>query len=289
MEVAGSPAVEIVLHQDVIEFARLARPLLDGDPVRHTVALSVLDAVQRGGEPAAALLTVHEGGRVTGVALRSPGRLAVVSAVPPALAAPVERELAEADPLSDGASGPLTEAAAFAAARVARTGCRTETVTRLRLFGLDVLAPPRGVAGAPRRADEADVALLGRWRHAFGSETGAGGRAGPGEPEEHVFRSLRLGAGEILWEVGGTPVAQASAKPVVAGVSRIGPVYTPPERRGHGYAAAATAAASQWALDAGAQRVLLFTDLANPTTNRLYPRIGYRPVHDAVELRFRPA
>jgi predicted GNAT family acetyltransferase len=47
-----------------------------------------------------------------------------------------------------------------------------------------------------------------------------------------------------------------------------------------------TVAASQWALDAGAQRVVLFTDLANPTTNRLYPRIGYRPVHDAVELRF---
>jgi predicted GNAT family acetyltransferase len=47
-----------------------------------------------------------------------------------------------------------------------------------------------------------------------------------------------------------------------------------------------TAAASRWALEAGAERVVLFTDLANPTTNRLYPRIGYRPVHDAVEVRF---
>jgi predicted GNAT family acetyltransferase len=90
----------------------------------------------------------------------------------------------------------------------------------------------------------------------------------------------------MVWEVEGVPVAQASARPVVAGMSRIGPVYTPPQHRRHGYAAAVTAAASQWALDEGAQRVLLFTDLANPTTNRLYPRIGYRPVYDALELRF---
>ena len=90
----------------------------------------------------------------------------------------------------------------------------------------------------------------------------------------------------MVWKVEGVPVAQASARPVVAGMSRIGPVYTPPQHRRHGYASAVTAAASQWALDEGAQRVLLFTDLANPTTNRLYPRIGYRPVYDALELRF---
>jgi predicted GNAT family acetyltransferase len=101
-----------------------------------------------------------------------------------------------------------------------------------------------------------------------------------------VLGSLRLGRGELLWEVDGAPVAQATARPVVAGMSRIGPVYTPPEHRRHGYAAAVTAAASRWALDQGAQRVLLFTDLANPITNRLYPRIGYRPLHDTVELRF---
>jgi len=69
-------------------------------------------------------------------------------------------------------------------------------------------------------------------------------------------------------------------------MSRIGPIYTTPEHRRRGFGAAVTAAASRWALDAGAERVLLFTDLANPTTNALYPRIGYRPVHDAVELRF---
>ena len=84
-------------------------------------------------------------------------------------------------------------------------------------------------------------------------------------------------------------MAQAAARAVSAGMSRIGPVYTPPEHRRRGYAAAVTAAAARWAQDRGARHVLLYTDLANPTTNRLYPRLGFRPRYDAVELRFEPA
>jgi GNAT superfamily N-acetyltransferase len=67
---------------------------------------------------------------------------------------------------------------------------------------------------------------------------------------------------------------------------RVGPVYTPPELRGHGYASAVTAAVSRQALDAGAAQVLLFTDLANPVSNAIYQRIGYRPVEDRTVLAF---
>jgi predicted GNAT family acetyltransferase len=69
---------------------------------------------------------------------------------------------------------------------------------------------------------------------------------------------------------------------------RVGPVYTPPELRRRGYAAAVTAAISRAALDAGASAVLLFTDLANATSNALYQRLGYRPVEDRIELSFSP-
>jgi predicted GNAT family acetyltransferase len=69
-------------------------------------------------------------------------------------------------------------------------------------------------------------------------------------------------------------------------MSRIGPVYTPPERRGHGYGSAVTAAASRWALDKRANHVLLFTDLANPVSNSIYQQIGYIPVADALDVRF---
>jgi hypothetical protein len=58
---------------------------------------------------------------------------------------------------------------------------------------------------------------------------------------------------------------------------------------GEGYGSAVTVAASRWAMTAGAVHVVLFTDLANLVSNSIYPKIGYRPVHDAVELTFIPA
>jgi predicted GNAT family acetyltransferase len=61
---------------------------------------------------------------------------------------------------------------------------------------------------------------------------------------------------------------------------RIGPVYTPPERRGVGYTSNLVAAASQEQLDAGRSFVFLFTDLANPTSNHIYEAIGFEPVSD---------
>jgi predicted GNAT family acetyltransferase len=72
----------------------------------------------------------------------------------------------------------------------------------------------------------------------------------------------------------------AGVTPMVAGQIRVAPVYTPAHLRGRGYAGAVTAEVSRAALAAGAAEVLLFTDLANPTSNALYQRIGYRAVAD---------
>ncbi|WP_017555922.1 GNAT family N-acetyltransferase [Nocardiopsis baichengensis] len=85
----------------------------------------------------------------------------------------------------------------------------------------------------------------------------------------------------------GTPVAMAAATPLVGGMVRIDPVYTPSRLRGRGYAGAATAQASRTALAAGAQEVVLFTDPANPTSNALYQRLGYHRIADFVGYRLR--
>jgi predicted GNAT family acetyltransferase len=73
----------------------------------------------------------------------------------------------------------------------------------------------------------------------------------------------------------------------VAGVCRVGTVYTPPDRRQRGYGGAVTAAVSQQALEAGAAEVVLYTDLANPTSNALYQRLGYRPIGDRLSIDLR--
>src|SRR5262249_44347842 len=124
--------------------------------------------------------------------------------------------------------------------------------------------------------------LLLAWLHAFQAE---GGPEGPDPAGRVVSDQIGYG-GLILWEHEGRPVSVAGRNRAAAGQARIGPVYTPPGLRGHGYGGAVTAAVTQAALDAGAEGTVLFTDLANPTSNTLYQRLGYRPLSDWALLRF---
>ncbi|HWN22194.1 MAG TPA: GNAT family N-acetyltransferase, partial [Gaiellaceae bacterium] len=93
-------------------------------------------------------------------------------------------------------------------------------------------------------------------------------------------------SGFVLWEDGGEAVSATAFGSSTPNGSRIGPVYTPPERRGHGYASALVAEVSQARLDAGKRFCFLYTDLANPTSNKIYVDLGYERVCDSVELDF---
>ena len=278
--------MRLVRHPDAAAFAAVALPYLAVDPARHTITLTMLDGLLRSGAPPALAMTLHEDDVLVGAVLRPADRGILVSGLPPRYAGVVAAALAGTQ--LPGAVGPVAEAEAFAEAWQAPVQHRFDQ----RLFVLGTLTPPVGVPGAARPATAADAALLGAWRAAFTAETGVG-QTGSHPPEvavgqtgSHPPPEVAVGPGEWLWQVDGVPVAQASARPVIAGMSRIGPVYTPPEHRRHGYGAAVTAAASRWALDVGARLVVLFTDAGNPSTNALYPRLGYRYRHDAVMLEF---
>jgi predicted GNAT family acetyltransferase len=68
--------------------------------------------------------------------------------------------------------------------------------------------------------------------------------------------------------------------PPALGRARITAVYTPPERRGHGYAQATVAEVTRRLLG-DVDGLVIITDAGNPTPNRVYARVGYRPVAEA--------
>jgi len=88
-----------------------------------------------------------------------------------------------------------------------------------------------------------------------------------------------------LWELDGTPRAIAGhSGPTPCGM-RIGPVYTPPDQRRHGYASAFVAALSQQLLEGRCEFCFLFADRLNPTSNHIYQAIGYEAACDIDQYR----
>jgi hypothetical protein len=211
--------------------------------------------------------------RVGGAFMLTPGFPALLTHMSPKLAADLAGHLAASGRPLQGVNAEEEAAWTFADAWRRHTGDVAEIHRRMRLFRLAELAAPQPAPkGTSRQATARDRGLLIDWLGAFAIEAGDLAAQDQGAAADE-----RLSYGGItLWEEDGVPVS-------VAGVTRT------VAQRGHGYAAGATVAVSQAALDAGATDVLLYTDLANPTSNALYQRLGYRPVEDRLVLSFGPA
>lgn len=283
--------MKVTSYPDVESFWRAAEPLLTADPVRNTVAITIISRLLAGGRFAdtrPVFLTVHDDGTLIGAALCTPPFPIGVSAVPPSAAAVLADHLVANGITVTGASGIRPEVEAFAAAWGERTGAGVARHMDQRLYRLDRLVPPTGVAGEPALAGLDDVELLTDWRIEFTVEaepTGAS-RWTRESMRNQVLDSLAAGNASVLWLADGKPVSLAAVGSPKSGMSRVGPVYTPKEFRAHGYGSAVTAAAASWALSEGAANVLLFTDLSNPTSNSIYQRVGFVPVMDALDVSF---
>jgi predicted GNAT family acetyltransferase len=141
-----------------------------------------------------------------------------------------------------------------------------------RLYELWEIREVPEVEGKLRQADPKERNLMILWIQAFQSEIGESGN----DTELRVDRGLA--AGHLwLWDRSGETVSMTVSREPVCGVVRLSGVYTPPEKRKHGYAEACVRALSKQLRDAG-HRCILYTDLGNPTSNSIYRRIGYRAV-----------
>lgn len=202
-----------------------------------------------------------------------------------AVAALIALLRAEGQPLPGVSAAPAL-AAAFAAQWQVASGDVAQLAMAQRIYALARVESRPAVAGQLRRATAGDLALLADWFDAFDREA-IGGT--PGLPPATDFVSAAIERGEFfVWDVAGVPVTMVkTARPLLHGIT-LSAVYTPPPQRGAGYASACVAALSQQLLDAGWQFCTLFTDLANPTSNKIYQRIGYRPVADWDRYTFAP-
>ncbi len=279
-----------VLTDDVAAYTDRVWPSLAARPVDHTIELTALESHRLGLRSLDPSTTYgwydndnDDDGSVTGMVSVTPPGDVLLAAAPAGTVAELVGTLRAGGINVTAVRGNDDTVGRFAAAWVAGTGWHAVTRVRQRMYRLADLRPPDPAPpGHGRRAEPGESGLATRWIAAFQAE--AGGRRSV--PESFVRTRIDR---RMLWlwtDEGGDPVALASHNPPAAGVARVGPVYTPPDRRRRGYGAAVTAAATQGAIDLGADEVVLFTDLANLTSNAIYQEIGYRPVSDHSIIAF---
>jgi len=277
---------------DAAAFLALAEPFLLRQEAAHNLILGLAGQVRDGSQQYPAppyFAVVMDGAEVVATIMRTPPHNLLLSAAPtevlPAIAEAVYAEY----PTLPGLLAPAEICRDFAAEWQRASGQRSALRVAERVFQLDAVNPVRGVVGTPRAAHEGDYSLLIDWFFAFHSETAQlHDRAGVERAVDSRLHVSPERGGLWLWENGGQVVSLAGYSGQTAHGIRIGPVYTPSEQRGHGYASANVAALSQWLLDGGRQFCFLFTDRANPTANTIYRQIGYRPVCDMDEYAFLP-
>jgi predicted GNAT family acetyltransferase len=274
--------VDVHRYQDPAEFLRHAGEFLAAREAEHNLILGLSSRLKQDplafGE-APYLAVVKEGEQVVAAALRTPPHNLVLSEIDDhAALEPLCADVLLAFGSLPGVTGPTEEAARFVELWRGATGARGRRAIAERIFRAESVEPPPGVAGRMRPYAEPDRELALRWLDAFGTE--ALPDAHPGSAAGALAHRLEdPEGGYVFWE-DGEPVCIAGFGGSTPNGIRIGPVYTPPELRGRGYGSALTAALTQQLLDGGRRFCFLFTDLANPTSNSIYQRIGYRPVSD---------
>jgi predicted GNAT family acetyltransferase len=273
--------MDVTTFPTAAEFLAAVGPTLSRHEAEHHLVLGVAEAIAGSAAPNgdlwAAAVTEHDG--LVAAAVMSGNR--------PVLIASDRESLADAAPLlcnmveqagrnPSHAIGAVGQVEAFAAEWGRRTQHTPRVAMRQRVYKLTAVDPAPATSGALRVATMDDIDLVADWVAAFEQE--ALTMIVPQSPRAVAVR--RVAAGEVyLWCDPEPRTMAGSARPTKRAIA-VNAVYTPPEWRRRGYATACVAGLSTLLLAQGYEFCVLYTDLANPTSNAIYSRIGYRPVRD---------
>jgi uncharacterized protein len=277
--------MQVRVIDDPAVFLDEAGPLLLEDEARHNLILGLASTLRDHPSVYAEhhLWIVEHDSEILGAALRTPPFKVVLArprepAALEALASAIDQEL-------PGVVGAVPEIELFAAAWTAKTGTEPRRRMSQGVFALERVEPVPTVRGKLRPAEEDDRPRLTEWLRAFGLEA-----LREDELDDRIssiidHRLASANSGFVFWDDDEVVSLAGFGGPTPNGI-RIGPVYTPPELRGRGYASALVAELSASLLADGRQFCFLYTDLANPTSNKIYERIGYVRVCESAEIEF---
>jgi predicted GNAT family acetyltransferase len=269
-------------HSGPAEFLKHALAFLEKREAENNLLLGISSWLATHPEPGSKtpyFATVEKNGNVQAAALMTPPHNLVLSHAKKGCLVAIAEHLSSEALVLPGVVGPAETSRTFAEIWAEKTGGTFQLHKPLRIYQLSQVTPPPRADGRMRLASENDTHTLVRWIRDFSVEEPQS-RDEASESLQRLLTDHRL----YVWEDRELCSMAAWSGPTTHGV-RINFVYTPPELRGRGYASACVAALSRSMLDSGKTFCYLFTDLSNPSANKIYQRIGYRPVSDFAEYR----
>lgn len=279
------------------EFIQTAKPYLERDLFGNILSVRLINRIQKGDYPDYNLFTIVDDStkEICATALKTGPHNLILSMGDPECFAALVHWVSTENFSFPGINGPEGTTSTFAAAWNARHSnnkLRAElpeqkilkSALRLQYYVLDHIETAGVAAGRARIANASDLPLLNQWREDFGIEAGLSEAERKPAPDRVAMRVENCEI--MLWEDDqGHPVCMVWGTPITDGIMNIGPVYTPPNHRGHRYASACVTEMSRGILADG-HRAVLCADMSNPTSNAIYQRIGYREKSIYAEYRF---
>jgi predicted GNAT family acetyltransferase len=271
--------IEVVFTEDPAFVLKVAGAFLASQPVSHNLILSLLDARTTYPEPGRYWLATEDE-EIVGVILQSPLNFdATLTPMDGRAVEAVVSAQAVAGISLPGINGDATTAASFAGQWSERMKSAATPFQGSRLYECLELSEATDNKGTLRLARPSDRSLMMEWFRAFSIEVGELAN----DLELRVDRWIS--SAELwLWDDRG-PMSMAVGRKPAEGVVRISGLYTPTGKRNRGYATACVRALSKHMRNSGL-RCVLYTDLANPTSNSIYCRIGYRAIAEGLRYRF---
>jgi hypothetical protein len=283
--------VEIISHNHASELISLSGAYLEQNESENNrvlgLAYKLTEAPHYQDSKPRFLLSILEQGKAVGVAIMVPWWQSILSKfdtqIQPAMAHLV-RYLREADVQIPKIHGPAPEAQAFSDCWIeGMPNVSAEVAMRMRTFEASAVADLPLSQGKLRLACMEDLPLMAQWHAAYLEETWgvtlnfhrAKSYAEQGIKDQELY----------IWDHDGPISIVRTDRPTKNGIA-IHTVYTPPEHRNKGYATSSVLLLTKKLLAEGYSFCCLHTDLANPTSNSIYTKIGYVPMGDALEFDF---
>ncbi len=276
--------MRLEIYQSAEEFYKVVMPWLRQNEGINLVAIGVLE-IQNSPNPLydkAYYGAVFGGDNLMGVGIMTPPHPLNINGKTIDVV-PYFLEMAKQIPAPKSILGPGEFAKRFAELWIKETGA---TVSRREAQAIHkltkVIHPEIGLAKMIV-AEDRHLKLVQEWSQQFCIDCGMD--SDTEEVNKRVCRSLE-GRTRFLLTVGDRPVSMADWGRRTGTMGAISWVFTPENERKKGYGSAITALLSQRILDSGCEAVYLYTQLDNPTSNKIYYNIGFRVISDSWHISF---